>query len=42
MKTFIATCITAVVIAVIGGVILNSLQAPVDKAFSTDSVRLGA
>jgi hypothetical protein len=32
----------AVIIAVIGGVVLNSIQEPVDKAFSTSAVRLGA
>jgi hypothetical protein len=42
MKTFILACVTAVVIAVIGGVVLNSIQEPVDKAFTTSGVRLGA
>jgi len=41
MKAFIAACVTAVAIAIIGG-ILNSVQQPVDKAFSTEGVRLGA
>ena len=35
MKTFIIACVAAVVIAVIGGVVLNSVQEPVDKAFTT-------
>ena len=35
MKTFIVACVAAIVIAVIGGVVLNSMQEPVDKAFST-------
>jgi hypothetical protein len=42
MKTFIMACVVAVIIAVIGGVALNSIQEPVDKAFSTSAVRLGA
>ena len=42
MKTFIVACVAAVVVAVIGGVVLNSIQEPADKAFSTSAVRLGA
>ena len=42
MKTFIVACLAAIVIAVIGGVVLTSIQEPVDKAFSTGAVRLGA
>ena len=42
MKTFIAACVAAIIIAVIGGVVLNSVQEPVDKAFTTSAVRLGA
>ena len=43
MKTFIIACVTAIIIAVIGGVVLNGMQEPVDKAFtSASSVRLGA
>jgi hypothetical protein len=42
MKTFIIACVAAIVIAVIGGVVLNSVQEPVDKAFTTTGVRLGA
>ncbi len=43
MKTFIIACATAIVIAVIGGVVLSGIQEPVDKAFlSPTSVRLGA
>ncbi len=41
MKTFLIACVAAVVIAVIGGLVLNSVQEPVDKAFSTTAVRLG-
>lgn len=43
MKTFLVACAAALVIAVIGGVVLNSVQEPVDKAFTSPSaVRLGA
>jgi hypothetical protein len=42
MKTFLIACVAAVVIAAIGGLVLNSVQVPVDKAFSTTAVRLGA
>ncbi len=42
MKTFVIACAAAVIIAVIGGVVLNSIQEPVDKAFATSAVRLGA
>jgi hypothetical protein len=40
MPSFIAGCIAAVVIAVIGAVVLNHLQEPVSEAYSTASVRL--
>jgi hypothetical protein len=42
MKSFIVACVAAIVIAVIGGVVLGSIQEPVDKAFTTNAVRLGA
>jgi hypothetical protein len=42
MKAFIVACVAAIIIAVIGGIVLNSVQEPVDKAFSTTGVRLGA
>jgi hypothetical protein len=42
MKSFIAACVVAIVLAVIGGVVLASIQEPVDQAFTTSSVRLGA
>jgi energy-converting hydrogenase Eha subunit A len=41
VKAFIIACIAAVIIAIIGGLVLNSIQEPVDKAFSTSAVRLG-
>lgn len=42
MKSFVIACIAAVVFAIIGGVALNTIQEPVDRAFSTTGVRLGA
>ena len=42
MKVFIFACVAAVVIAIVGSVALNSVQEPVDKAFTTGAVRLGA
>jgi hypothetical protein len=42
MKAFLIACVTAIVIAVIGGVVLSGMQVPAEKAFSTDAVRLGA
>jgi len=42
MKTFVVACVAAIVVAVIGAVGLNSIQEPVDKAFTTSAVRLGA
>jgi hypothetical protein len=43
MKSFVVACIIAVVVAVIGGVVLNSVPDTAEKAFSSStSVRLGA
>ena len=42
MKSFVIACVAAIVIAVVGGVVLNSMNEPADEAFSTSSVRLGA
>jgi hypothetical protein len=43
MRTFVIACVAAIVIAVIGAVVLNSIQEPVDEAFAVpSSVRLGA
>lgn len=41
MKAFIIACAAALIIAVLGGLVLNSIQEPVDKAFTTSAVRLG-
>ena len=40
MKAFFLACIAAVVIAIIGVVVLNRIQEPADRAFSTSAVRL--
>jgi hypothetical protein len=40
MRIFIAACITAGVIAVIGAVTLSYLQEPAKVAFATQGVRL--
>ncbi len=42
MKTFVIACVVAIVVAVIGAVVLDGMQEPVQKAFSTQYVRLGA
>jgi len=34
MKSFLLACVAAIVIAVIGGAVLNAVQEPVDKAFT--------
>lgn len=42
MKTFIMACAAAVVIAVVGSVVLNSVPDSVEHAFSSSTgVRLG-
>jgi hypothetical protein len=40
MKTFIVACAAAIVIAVIGMFVLDSMQQPVDQAFTTQYVRV--
>ena len=40
MKSFVLACIAAVAIAVIGGIVLSSIQEPAAEAFSTTGVRL--
>jgi len=40
MPSFIAACIAAVVIAVVGAVVLAQLQEPASVAFATAAVRL--
>jgi hypothetical protein len=41
MKAFIAACLAAVVLAVIGVVVLNHVQEPADQAFATSYARVG-
>jgi hypothetical protein len=40
MQAFIAACVAAVVLAVIGVVILNHMQEPADQAFATSYARV--
>jgi hypothetical protein len=40
MLSFIAACVGAVLLAVVGAVVLNHFQEPVSMAFATESVRL--
>ncbi|HZT28158.1 MAG TPA: hypothetical protein VFA57_20925 [Pseudolabrys sp.] len=40
MKSFIIACAAAIVIAVIAGVVLNSIQEPAAQAFSTPYARV--
>ena len=40
MKAFIIACIAAAVIAVGAVVVLNSIQKPVETAFTTTAVRI--
>lgn len=42
MKTFIIACAAAIVIAVIGGVVLNGVEKSAETAYSSNAVRLGA
>ena len=43
MKAFIVACVAAVIIAVVCGVVLNTVQEAADRAFTSESsVRLGA
>jgi hypothetical protein len=41
MRVFMFACIAAIAIAVIGALVLGSIQEPADRAFSTSAVRLG-
>jgi hypothetical protein len=40
MKTFLVACVAAAVIAIGAVVVLNSIQKPVETAFSTTAVRI--
>jgi hypothetical protein len=41
MNAFLAACLAAIVFAVIGVAVLNSVQEPVDQAFTTPYARVG-
>ena len=41
MKSFLAACVVAIIVAVVGSLVLDSVQKPVDEAFKTEAVRLG-
>jgi hypothetical protein len=40
MKSFLAACVAAVVIAAVAGFALNTVQKPSEEAYSTTGVRL--
>ena len=40
MRSFVAACIAALVIAIVGAVVLNHYQTPAEVAFSTAGVRI--
>jgi hypothetical protein len=40
MKSFVAACVAAVVIATVAGFALNIVQKPTEEAYSTTGVRL--
>lgn len=42
MKSFIAACAAAVLLAIAGSLFLGSIQELADQAYSTIGVRLGA
>ena len=41
MKAFLAACLAMIVLAAIGWIVLNSVQEPVDRAFTTPYTRVG-
>ena len=41
VKAFLAACLAAIVLAVIAAIVLNSLQKPADRAFTTPYTRVG-
>ena len=42
MQSFLIACAAAIIIAIIGGVVLDGMQEPASKAYTTQYVRLGA
>ena len=41
MKAFLAACLAIIVLAVIGWIVLDLVQEPVDRAFTTPYTRVG-
>lgn len=41
MRIFLVACAAAIILAVIGGFVLNSIQIPADQAYTSQYVRLG-
>jgi hypothetical protein len=41
VKAFLAACLAAIVLAVVAAIVLNSLQEPADRAFTTPYTRVG-
>jgi hypothetical protein len=41
VKAFLAACLAAIVVAAISWIVLNSVQEPVDRAFTTPYTRVG-
>ena len=40
MKSFVAACLAAIIIAAVAGFALSAVQKPADQAYSTTGVRL--
>jgi hypothetical protein len=40
MRAFLAACVAATVIAICAAVVLNTVQKPVETAFTTSAVRI--
>ena len=40
MKSFIIACAAAIVIAIVGGLVLDGMQKPVDQAYTTPYARV--
>ena len=40
MKAFVLACVAAIIIAAIAGFALNTVQKPVEQAYTTTGVRL--
>jgi hypothetical protein len=40
MKAFVVACAAAVILAVVGGIVLDSMQEPADQAFRTPYTRV--